>query len=193
MRIGLIFKMFGVIEDIVVLDDVIPVFLQDYFHGMILGKVDNEDIYPTVDFTVKYEPTAEEGGIAPLSFNHILKSSTRLSSHLENFSLIPSKACEYLKYNMKDILYGRIYLTLPYNSNLDYAKPHTDLKYKHYVVLYYVNDSDGDTVFFNKHNKIIKRVTPKKGRVVVFDGSILHGGGIPKISPRAVVNFDILI
>ena len=68
MRIGLIFKMFGVIEDIVVLDDVIPIFLQDYFHGMILGKVDNEDIYPTVDFTVKYEPTAKEGGIVPLSF-----------------------------------------------------------------------------------------------------------------------------
>jgi len=68
-----------------------------------------------------------------------------------------------------------------------------DLPFDHLVVLYYVNDSDGDTVFFNKQNEIVKSVSPKKGRVVAFDGSIYHGGGIPKKGPRCAINFDILI
>ena len=52
------------------------------------------------------------------------------------------------------------------------------------------NDSDGDTVFFEKE-KVIKKVTPKKGRIVLFDGETLHSGGFPTDNPRCIVNFNI--
>jgi hypothetical protein len=68
-----------------------------------------------------------------------------------------------------------------------------DLPFDHLVVLYYVNDADGDTVFFNEKNEIIKSVSPKRGRVVAFDGSIYHGGGVPKNGPRCAINFDVYI
>jgi hypothetical protein len=82
---------------------------------------------------------------------------------------------------------------MPYDTQLEHYAPHTDLPFDHLVVLYYVNDADGDTVFFNEKNEIIKSVSPKRGRVVAFDGRILHGGGIPKAGPRCAINFDILI
>jgi hypothetical protein len=57
-------------------------------------------------------------------------------------------------------------------------------------LIYYINDSDGDTIFFNDKLKEIKRVKPKKGRAVLFDSQILHCGCNPiKEHKRAVINF----
>ena len=56
--------------------------------------------------------------------------------------------------------------------------PHIDLYNEHYEenfsLIYYVNDSDGDTKFFNKDFELIKRVSPKKGKVVIFHSNTLH-------------------
>ena len=57
-------------------------------------------------------------------------------------------------------------------------------------LLYYINDSDGDTIFFNKKLKEIKRVKPKKNTAVLFDSNILHCGSNPiKSNMRGVINF----
>lgn len=178
--------------DIKVYDDIIPQYLQDFYEFSILGRCGEDEIYSFVPLTCKYEDTAEENGISPLSFTHILKSSTNVSSFLPNFSLIPQIACnaEHLIFN--DIIQARIFVTTPYKTDLEYYSPHVDLPYQHTVVFYYVNDADGDTVFFNQDNKVVKSVSPKKGRLIIFDGSLYHGGGIPKHGPRCAINFNIL-
>jgi len=57
-------------------------------------------------------------------------------------------------------------------------------------LIYYINDSDGDTIFFDKKLKEIKRVTPKKNTAILFDSNILHCGCNPiKSSMRGVINF----
>ena len=70
--------------------------------------------------------------------------------------------------------------------------PHIDVStIKHYVAIYYVNDSDGKTILFNKDNTVKIKVSPKKGRFLVFDGSILHTGSHPiKNKKRMVVNYN---
>jgi hypothetical protein len=70
--------------------------------------------------------------------------------------------------------------------------PHVDTPDKHYVLLVYLNDSDGDTILFNENMEEIKRITPKRGRFVIFDGSIKHSV-IPPINTkhRIVFNYNL--
>ena len=79
---------------------------------------------------------------------------------------------------------------------------HFDTPNPHHVLIYYVNDSDGDTFFFDRRHgevwitdgnyKVIDRVSPKKGRFVLFDGSIYHAGSNPReYDRRMVLNFDM--
>jgi len=56
-------------------------------------------------------------------------------------------------------------------------------------LLYYVNDSDGETRFFDKGNVIYSN-SPKKGTAVLFNSNIEHAGGNPiDTTYRMVVNF----
>ena len=70
--------------------------------------------------------------------------------------------------------------------------PHIDFSDPHTVLLYYVNDSDGVTSFYDKNFNIVDTVQPKKGRMVVFDGLTYHSSTPPQTSThRCVINFNI--
>ena len=57
--------------------------------------------------------------------------------------------------------------------------------------LYYVNESDGDTIFYDDNKKEIKRFKPKKGTGLLFKSNILHAGSNPvKYDKRMVINFN---
>jgi hypothetical protein len=85
--------------------------------------------------------------------------------------------------------------TKVYNSNpLAHNTPHVDNDISHWVVLYYVNNSDGDTFIFNSNELSIRqRISPKQGQVVIFDGKLLHAGMHPREADyRIVINFNFL-
>jgi hypothetical protein len=70
--------------------------------------------------------------------------------------------------------------------------PHIDFNFPHTVLLYYVNDSSGSTIFYDNKLDVIKKVVPKRGSVVVFDGSIYHSSTPPITNDyRCVINFNI--
>ena len=94
----------------------------------------------------------------------------------------------------KQIIQCRGFLQFPLNLKLIGSKhdtPHTDFSYPHTVYLYYVIDADGDTLFL-KNSKIVKKITPKKGRLVIFNGDIQHTAEQPKKGVRCVINFDVI-
>ena len=107
-----------------------------------------------------------------------------------------------LGYQLKDtigasnILKMRGDMTL-YNKNNYKHSPHidiTDVTYSYYTAIYYVNDSDGDTIIFNEtppSNKytIKEKIFPKANRVVIFEGSYAHTGHSPsKHKNRILIN-----
>lgn len=95
----------------------------------------------------------------------------------------------------------KINVNFPHNQFADnqYYPPHKDpANPGSYTAIYYVNDCDGDTLMFKEptdHNfdgeyEVIRRVTPKKGKIVFFPSNIVHCGTPPKRSDvRCVINF----
>lgn len=71
--------------------------------------------------------------------------------------------------------------------------PHTDNENDNFIsIIYYVNNSDGDTVFYDNDHNIIQRVSPKKNRCVVFPSNMLHASSSPVDNERRlVVNYVI--
>ena len=72
------------------------------------------------------------------------------------------------------------------HQHIHYDYPRKGMK----SLLYYVNDSDGDTIFFDNKKNEIGRVKPKRGLGLLFDSNIYHAGCNPVNSDkRIVINF----
>lgn len=96
--------------------------------------------------------------------------------------------------------------SVPNHTSDKYNRPHIDLpEANHYKTLvYYVDDSDGDTFLFNEMYEPgmpismenvteYKRNSPKKGTGVVFDGHRYHAGNNPvNFKQRTIINFDFI-
>jgi hypothetical protein len=78
--------------------------------------------------------------------------------------------------------------------------PHIDYNFNHIVLLYYVNDSDGETTIYNKKYgddlgdiKPKYKFKPKKGDFLKFDGLLYHSSKPPqKNEMRCVLNFNLI-
>jgi len=129
-----------------------------------------------------------------------------IDSNANNESFLPNTFISFLSpllYCVKDyigidfIVRSRFDMTTK-TSNKEYIHPpHTDFEhpYSNITCIIYLNDSDGDTIIFNETNEnlsvkeltdlsldnltIRKRVQPKIGRVLLFDGSLIHTGCSP--------------
>ncbi len=89
--------------------------------------------------------------------------------------------------------FKRIKLNLNLKSHNEYVHLpiHIDIEHSIFTsMIYYVNDSDGDTLFFDKQNNIIERVSPEKGKVIYFKSNIPHAAENPvKNIKRIIINF----
>ena len=102
---------------------------------------------------------------------------------------------------------GRMTLQTPNHTKEKYAAPHFDFfdVPNYYTLVYYVNDSDGDTILFREkmedllaenviHPNITSKITPKKGSGIFFSGDTYHAGNFPiDFSNRIIINYDFTI
>lgn len=104
--------------------------------------------------------------------------------------------------NLTELL--RIQINLLY-QNVDHSykegmwtTAHVDQDFDHNVLLYYVNETDGDTFLFNEKRDdtfseftIKDTVKPQKGRAILFDGKYYHAASNPiNINKRIAINFN---
>ena len=102
-------------------------------------------------------------------FTHSILINGTPSGYFDLVKIIPHLALES-NFKFDKI---RSFLQLPINTQQKHNNIHVDSPLPHIVCLYYVNESDGDTYFFDKEHNIIQQVSPKKNRVVLFDGVTL--------------------
>jgi hypothetical protein len=141
--------------------------------------------------------------------------SGRVDSIIDEIILKIQKNCvnkinlEYIK-----TYRSKINWTYPIDAdeNEQHKLLHVDKHEDHIVIVYYVNDIDGDTLLFNNRNgntsngfdkqfdgtlqiedfELLKTISPKKGRVAMFNGNLYHYGKYPKNGDRYVVNINLV-
>jgi hypothetical protein len=180
-----------------VLDNAISPYFADVIEKNILhqgnkGKVNFKFFNDFVSYHPIHSPGKNQKGFG---FGH---TYLQFPSPIEDpsmlfFNQILYKGAFSLNFIISQILQVRIWITVPETKNfITFA--HVDRYDPHFSLLYYVNDSDGDTVFFeDDKTTIIKKVSPKKGRMVLFDGSIPHAASTPTKNSRCIINYNFSI
>ena len=90
---------------------------------------------------------------------------------------------------INNLLRVRLGMTLNSGESGGIILPHVDYEAPHKTLLYYLNDSDGDTLFYKemfkgsqkdqKEFNVTKTNAPKMGTAVLFDGHIYHSSSLP--------------
>jgi hypothetical protein len=153
---------------------------------------------PRVTDAFAFAHTCYSDGQAHSEYFHFFKTMLRFLELKENIEI-------------KEILRIRLRLTpqFPGHTKDMFNPPHVDIMSTDpfSTFVYYVYDSDGDTVIFDRKYddvnkptvltknepdlKEIFRNTPKKGTGVLFDGLYYHSGNSPVDNrSRCVINFD---
>lgn len=196
-------------DDIIIIDNVIPKDYQDQLlntmTGWDFGWVFNQSmVSPDDDFQNQEDNHA--------GFNHFFFEDNQPKSQHFNFvyPLVLGITSE-TRVPVNRLIRMRANLTLPNKtSKLEWHMPHIDSFFEHWNAIYYVNDSDGDTVIFNETNDnyssgeddiirikngnftIKERIEPKKGRVVIFPGKYYHSSSWARNSKfRCVININL--
>lgn len=192
------------IDDIFVFDDVISKDRQDEIESLMLGPGINWQFIPDVALPISELKNSNKVPTPAMavSFNdHKLKYFNQ-KLYTPTCGIAFSAASK-INFQINDIINSRSFLQFPLNDNIKkpYNNIHIDQTFEHLSCVYYVNDADGDTVIFdglyNKDEylteaKIIKRVAPKKGRCVIFNGLRYHASSSPSTGVRCIINFNII-
>lgn len=129
-------------------------------------------------------------------FTHNFFSNDKIQSpHFEKIIKILEES--KIKYDKIERIKANFTTNLNKFKKNDLIVPHTDTNNDHkgvYVsMVYYVHDTDGDTLFFSDNRKkLLKKISPKKGRAVIFFSNQVHSFQNPiKSDKRVVINFVI--
>jgi len=191
--------------EILVIDDFIDKDYQEDIKNILLAREEwGEFLFPwhyVDDVTAGLDD--DNQGRPGLSHVYVEYNDDGSSDLVSNFHdlFIPmlELACGTLEIPTAKILQGRSFMQFPLNLKSDEVDtPHIDLDegHRHIVVLYYVKDSDGDTVIYNERTEsdsytVKQKVTPKQGRVVIFDGGQYHTAEQAVNSVRCIVNYNL--
>ena len=188
-----------------VFDNCLPVVYQDHVKEILLG--DCFPWYYLPDLTGGYRTEMQSRP----AFGHDFVIHGNFNSDRVNLmDPIISAVESATNRTFSKILNARTFLQMPLSSKVIGKNAidtfHVDCEEDHFVILYYVLDSDGqtvlsdriynsgDTVMMNvtEEYKIVKKVKPKQGRILFFNGNVFHTALQPKQNVRCVLNINVI-
>jgi len=195
--------------------EVIDNLLSNSYADKIENAMVNNDMFPwffhphTVDTAVEGEWVLDPSTKDSLQFVHSFYHENKLNSEYFNLVIpVMNVLRDKIKFlSDKQIEMIRVKSNLmikdPSYPEHYYNIPHKDGNINELTLLYYVNDSDGETIFFNEFldsSKMPESITikhkqkPKKNTAVLFNSNLLHTSSPPKINDqRVVINFVFTI
>ena len=194
-------------KEIYVIDNFINIEYQTDIKNILIGdyqyKEKNFPWYYTSDIT-SGDDHDDSQHRAALGHDYVIiddeydATGQRVSIFHYLFLPMLKNVCQKMKIKNINVLQGRSFLQFPLSlRDITIDTPHIDLdNRKHLVALNYVCDSDGDTVIYNERKEsksytIKQKVTPKQGRMVLFDGSLYHTAEQPLNNVRCIVNYNL--
>lgn len=192
--------------DVIVIDDVVDLTTQDKIYNSIFSKDTQWTFSRTVFYDkVMYPEVAEKQKNSLMSFTKNLIEEYPSYKRDKLFGLYTKPLVNIT--SIQNIFNCRLQFQLPLINEAGkvHGVPHVDghHSFKFKVAVYYVNDVDGDTVLFKQTTndttpeevkdgklEIDKTISPKKGRLVIFDGDIYHAVGKPKTDMRCIINYN---
>ncbi len=182
------------------IENFIPVLYQDELDNAVHNH--NFPWYFLEDVTYSDKALSEEKNIG---FYHLVFENREIKSNnlcqflLPIYYLIQEKT----PVNLEELYRLRLG-NIVRSASENYNNPHIDTFTDHWTALYYVNDSDGDSFIFNETNPefskeydeelkkekswtIKKRISPQKGKLVLFNGNRYHASSSPNVNSHRVV------
>lgn len=188
-----------------VFDNSLPLVYQDHVKEILLG--DCFPWYYLPDLTGGYRTEIQSRP----AFGHDFVIDENFNSDYANLmDPIISVVESLTSRKFSKILNARTFLQMPLSSKVLGKESidtfHVDSEKEHFVILYYVLDSDGQTVLSNRtynsgdpvmmnmtdQYKIVKKIKPKQGRILFFNGNVFHTASQPKQNVRCVLNINVI-
>jgi len=196
----------------IILDNIIEEELQNQIEDAIFDckwkfLMDNTCDY-NAKMGIKYRKFLNpfEFDISPSISSNIQKNQKLLNL----FYPIIEKTCNHIEFNL-EIIYrciAGIQGVQVIRKESKISTIHINQKQPHLVLLYYVNDSDGETILFDKtindiedpsmmyldekyQFNVVNKIMPKKGRILLFDGRTYHAASSPTKGMRCIITLDL--
>jgi hypothetical protein len=199
----------------IIIDDLISEELQNQIEDIMFDcdwkfKMDNTFNYDIQSMGMKYRKFLNpfEYDISPS-----ISANLRLNQKLfKLFFPVIEKTCDHINFNLEKVGRGvaGIQGVQVIRDKNKVCNIHVNREEPHLVLLYYVNDSDGDTILFDKtiddikscekcdryldekyEFNIISKITPKQGRILLFDGKNYHSASSPTSGCRCIITLDL--
>lgn len=197
------------IIDTIIKDDALPSLIFKKFQDTFLDY-DNMSWY-FLNNTAYNNPDLIKDPIYQWSFYHLFMAEYKYNSPFApQLEAALAGVAQSIGINLKSIYRIRAGF-IPVSHNLIVHEPHVDGRKTKYTALLYMNDSDGDTFFYNElydeksdmppedyYEKVLdkkvtikEKITPKANRFVCFDSRVFHSSSTPlQTQARVVINFN---
>ena len=197
----------------IILDDLIEDELQNQIEDAMFDcswgfKMDNTYGYDAKSMGAKYRKF-----LNPFKYDISPSIITNLQANQKIFKLfnsITEKTCSHINFNLEEIsrCIAGIQGVQVIRKKNKVCNIHINQETPHLVLLYYVNDADGETLLFDKtiddiedddimypderHEfNVVNKIMPKQGRILLFDGRTYHSSSSPTTGIRCIITLDL--
>lgn len=199
----------------IILDDLIEEELQNQIEDAMFDcswqfKMDNTYNY---DASIMVMGMKYRKFLNPFEYDISPSIVTNLQTNQKIFELfnpIIEKTCNHIDFNLEEIsrCIAGIQGVQVIRKKNKVCNIHINQRKSHLVLLYYVNDADGETLLFDKtiddiededmmylderyEFNVVNKIMPKRGRILLFDGRTYHSASSPTTGMRCVITLDL--